>query len=328
MLAQHLITKPVFDALFQDYAFADHNPVSQAMQRMLTVLDDDTISAETKTLQGFYESVRVRAEGITDHEGRQRVITELYEKFFKTALPKTADALGIVYTPTEVVDFILRSTDQALERHFGRSLSDEDVHVLDPFTGTGTFMVRLLQSGLIRPEDLLRKYTRELHANEIVLLAYYIAAVNIEAAFHDLYAEAGADTGDAYVPFEGIVLTDTFQLAESDEGRLFGDVLSGNSERARKQMGQDIRVVLGNPPYSVGQDSVNDNNQNQKYEGLDGRIAETYVTESAVERTSSTTPISVPSAGLRIESRTKASWRSSPTGDTSTAPARTVCASH
>ncbi|ULR52824.1 DEAD/DEAH box helicase [Streptomyces deccanensis] len=291
MLAQHLITKPVFDALFQDYAFADHNPVSQAMQRMLDVLDDDTISAEAKTLEGFYESVRVRAEGITDHEGRQRVITELYEKFFKTALPKTADALGIVYTPTEVVDFILRSADQALGRHFGRSLSDEDVHVLDPFTGTGTFVVRLLQSGLIKQADLLRKYTRELHANEIVLLAYYIAAVNIEAAFHDLYAEAradAADTGaDAYVPFEGIVLTDTFQLAESEEGRLFGDVLSGNSERARKQMGQDIRVVLGNPPYSVGQDSQNDDNQNIKYEALDDRIQETYAARSTAKNKNS-----------------------------------------
>ncbi|MFJ6689943.1 DEAD/DEAH box helicase [Streptomyces sp. NPDC091294] len=280
MLAQHLITKPVFDALFQDYAFAVHNPVSQAMQRMLDVLDDDTISAEAKTLQGFYESVRVRAEGITNHEGRQRVITELYEKFFKTALPKTADSLGIVYTPTEVVDFILRSTDQALERHFGRSLSDEGVHVLDPFTGTGTFVVRLLQSGLIKPADLLRKYTRELHANEIVLLAYYIAAVNVEAAFHDLYAETTSGAGDTYIPFEGIVLTDTFQLAESAEGRLFGDVLSGNSERARKQQKQDIRVVVGNPPYSVGQESANDNNQNIKYQTLDARIAETYAAQS------------------------------------------------
>ncbi|MFD9117396.1 DEAD/DEAH box helicase [Streptomyces bottropensis] len=291
MLAQHLITKPVFDALFQDYAFADHNPVSQAMQRMLDVLDDDTISAEAKTLEGFYESVRVRAEGITDHEGRQRVITELYEKFFKTALPKTADALGIVYTPTEVVDFILRSADQALGRHFGRSLSDEDVHVLDPFTGTGTFIVRLLQSGLIKQADLLRKYTSELHANEIVLLAYYIAAVNIEAAFHDLYAEASADAADtgadAYVPFEGIVLTDTFQLAESEEGRLFGDVLSGNSERARKQQQQEIRVVLGNPPYSAGQESQNDDNQNLKYASLDARIQETYAARSTAKNKNS-----------------------------------------
>ncbi|MFJ5639844.1 DEAD/DEAH box helicase [Streptomyces sp. NPDC093223] len=275
MLAQHIVTKPVFDALFSSYGFAEHNPVSKAMQRMLDVLDDTGLDAEAQTLESFYESVRVRAEGIDNHEGRQRVIVELYDKFFKTALPKTADALGIVYTPIEVVDFIIRSTEQALTKHFGKSLSDQGVQIIDPFVGTGTFPVRLLQSGLIKPEDLLRKYTSELHANEIVLLAYYIAAVNIEAAFHDL-------AGGEYKPFEGIVLTDTFQLAEGT-AKLDGmEVLEGNSERAKKQKAQPITVVIGNPPYSVGQDSVNDNNQNLKYEALDARIAETYVAKSAV----------------------------------------------
>ncbi|MFH9010324.1 DEAD/DEAH box helicase [Streptomyces sp. NPDC017943] len=278
MLAQHIITKPVFDALFKDYAFTEHNPVSKAMQRMLDVLDDQGLDAETKTLEDFYHSVRVRAEGIDNHEGRQHVIVELYDKFFKTALPKTADALGIVYTPVEVVDFILRSTEQAVAKHLGRSLSDEGVHIIDPFTGTGTFPVRLLQSGLIKPEDLARKYGKELHANEIVLLAYYITAINIEAAYADLAGEK-----DAYVPFEGIVLADTFQLAEGGAAKLDGmDVLEGNSERARRQREQPVTVVIGNPPYSVGQDSVNDNNQNLKYEVLDARIAETYVAESAV----------------------------------------------
>ncbi|MFJ8435150.1 DEAD/DEAH box helicase [Kitasatospora sp. NPDC094019] len=278
MLAQHIVTKPVFDALFGSYAFTEHNPVSQAMQKMLDQLDDQGLEAESKDLAGFYESVRVRAEGIDNHAGRQQVIVELYDKFFKTALPKTADALGIVYTPVEVVDFIIRSTERALTKHFGRSLTDEGVHVIDPFVGTGTFPVRLLQSGLIKPEDLLRKYTSELHANEIVLLAYYIAAVNIEAAFQEL---TGAS--DVYQPFEGIVLTDTFQLAEGGAAKLDGmDVLEGNSERAKKQKAQPITVVVGNPPYSVGQDSVNDNNQNLKYEALDSRIAETYVAKSAV----------------------------------------------
>ncbi|WP_432016072.1 DEAD/DEAH box helicase [Streptomyces hydrogenans] len=275
MLAQHIVTKPVFDALFKDYAFAEHNPVSKAMQRMLDILDDQGLGSEAKTLESFYESVRVRAEGIDNHEGRQRVIVELYDKFFKTALPKTADALGIVYTPLEVVDFILRATEQALKKHLGRSLSDKGVQIIDPFVGTGTFPVRLLQSGLIKPKDLLRKYTSELHANEIVLLAYYIAAINIEAAFHDL---AGGD----YEPFEGIVLTDTFQLSEGT-AKLDGmDVLEGNSERAKKQQQQSITVVIGNPPYSVGQDSVNDKNQNLKYEALDSRVADTYVARSAV----------------------------------------------
>ncbi|MFJ8944265.1 DEAD/DEAH box helicase [Streptomyces sp. NPDC102395] len=269
MLAQHIVTKPVFDALFKDYGFAEHNPVSKAMQRMLDILDDQGLDAEAKTLEGFYHSVKVRAEGIDNHEGRQRVIVELYDKFFKTALPKTADALGIVYTPIEVVDFIIRATEQALTKHLGRSLSDEGVQIIDPFVGTGTFPVRLLQSGHIKPEDLLRKYTHELHANEIVLLAYYIAAVNIEAAFHDL---AGGD----YQPFEGIVLTDTFQLAEGT-AKLDGmDVLEGNSERAKRQRRQPITVVVGNPPYSVGQDNANDDNQNVKYEVLDERIKHTY----------------------------------------------------
>src|SRR5690606_16549709 len=137
---------------------------------------------------------------------------------------------------------------------------------------TGTFLVRLLQSGLIKPEDLLRKYTSELHANEIVLLAYYIAAVNIEAAFHDLVGE--------YRPFEGIVLTDTFQLAESNPQIEGMEVLAGNSERVLRQQKQDITVIIGNPPYSVGQESQNDNNQNLKYEVLDERIKNTYAKRS------------------------------------------------
>lgn len=269
MLSQHLVTKPVFDALFKDYGFAERNPVSRAMQRIIDVLDDQGMGAETRTLENFYHSVRVRAEGLDNHEGRQRVIMELYDKFFKTALPKTADALGIVYTPIEVVDFIIRSTEQALNKHFGRSLSDEGVHLIDPFAGTGTFPVRILQSGLIRPEDLRRKYTSELHANEIVLLAYYIAAINIEAAFHDI-------VGIDYQPFEGIVFTDTFQLAEGSPQLDGMDVLEGNSERAKKQRKQPITVVIGNPPYSVGQESQNDDNQNVKYETLDGRIQQTY----------------------------------------------------
>lgn len=159
-----------------------------------------------------------------------------------------------------------------MNRHLSRSLSDEGVHIIDPFVGTGTFPVRLLQSGLIKPEDLSRKYTTELHANEIVLLAYYIAAVNIEAA----YAELAGDSG-GYQPFEGIVLVDTFQLAESGTAVHDGmEVLEGNSERAKRQKAQPIMVVIGNPPYSVGQDSQNDDNQNVKYETLDARIAATY----------------------------------------------------
>ncbi len=213
-----------------------------------------------------------RAQGIDNAEGKQRVITELYEKFFKTAFPKMSDALGVVYTPIEIVDFIVRSVEAALQSEFGASLSDAGVHVLDPFTGTGTFIVRILQSGVIVPEALVRKYAEELHANELILLAYYLAAVNIESAFH------GIATGE-YQAFEGIVLTDTFQLGEADPA---DDVyFPDNNARLRRQRKADITVVLGNPPYSVGQGSENDNNQNLAYPKLDGRIRSTYAARSA-----------------------------------------------
>ncbi len=276
MLSQHLVTKPVFDALFANYSFAAHNPVSQSMQAMVALLEDQALEKETEGLTRFYDSVRQRAEGIDNAEARQRVIVELYEKFFKAAFPRMAERLGIVYTPVEVVDFILHSAEAALQKHFGAHLTDRGVQILDPFTGTGTFMVRLLQSGLISPKDLARKYHHELHANEIVLLAYYIAAINIEAAYHD-------QVGDAYEPFSGIVLTDTFQLAESDQGDLKGGFSVENSERVNRQKRQDIRVIIGNPPYSAQQDSENDNNKNIAYPTLDARIRGTYAARSGAK---------------------------------------------
>lgn len=272
MLAQHIITKPIFEALFEGYSFVKSNAVSTAMQGMLDALQGDSVADESETLQRFYESVRKRAEGIDNAEGKQRIIIELYDKFFKTAFPKMVEQLGIVYTPVEVVDFIIHSVNDVLKQEFGRSVSDENVHILDPFTGTGTFITRLLQSGLIDSKDLERKYKQELHANEIVLLAYYIAAVNIENAYHDqLEAEK------EYEPFDGIVLTDTFQLGETDESeKLFSEMFPQNSARVQAQKKAPVRVIMGNPPYSVGQKSANDNAQNLKYEKLDDRISKTY----------------------------------------------------
>ncbi|WP_366181600.1 type ISP restriction/modification enzyme [Actinomyces timonensis] len=281
MLSQHLITKPVFDAVFDGYDFGAENPVAQVMGRMLTVLDGSHLEAETEALEGFYASVRERCAGIDNAEGKQRVITELYEKFFSLAFKKTAQSLGIVYTPVEVVDFILRSVDWLSRQHFGRGMTDEGVHVLDPFTGTGTFIVRLLQSGLIRPEDLARKYASELHANEILLLAYYIATANIEVAYRDLAGSGGAGEADGggYVPFDGIVLTDTFQMGEDDDV-LDRSIFVANNDRAEAQRALDIRLIVGNPPYSVGQASANDNNANQPCPCLDRRIAATYAARS------------------------------------------------
>jgi predicted helicase len=277
MLSQHIITKPVFDALFEGYSFVSENAISKSMQNMLDLLEEQAIEKDTQTLDKFYESVKMRAQGIDNAEGKQKIIIELYDKFFKTAFPKMVEQLGIVYTPTECVDFIIHSVNDVLQKEFGRSISDEGIHVLDPFTGTGTFMTRLIQSGLIKPEDLKRKYQHELHANEIVLLAYYIATINIENAFHDMTPEDDGIGTDTYIPFEGIVLTDTFQLGETEDGnKIFSEMFPQNSERVKKQMQAPLRVILGNPPYSVGQKSANDNAQNQSYPHLDGRVAETY----------------------------------------------------
>lgn len=275
MLSQHIITKPVFEALFDGYSFVKNNPISVSMQTMLDLLEAQALEKDTETLQKFYESVKMRASGIDNAEGKQRIIIELYDKFFKTAFPKMVEKLGIVYTPVELVDFIIHSVNDVLIKEFGRSISDENIHILDPFTGTGTFITRLLQSGLIDKKDLLRKYQQEIHANEIVLLAYYIAAVNIENAFHDVMEQTD------YLAFDGICLTDTFQLGESDNSeKLFSEMFPQNSARVAKQKKAPLRVIMGNPPYSVGQKSANDNAQNQKYEKLDARIAKTYAAET------------------------------------------------
>lgn len=276
MLSQHLITRPVFEALFDGYDFAGKNPVSRALQRIIDVVENVTEDCDKRSLEKFMNSVKLRAEGVESAEGKQKIIIELYDKFFKSALPKTVEKLGIVYTPVECVDFIIRSVNDVLRMEFGKSLSDENVNIIDPFTGTGTFITRLIQSGLIRKKDLERKYRKELKANEIVLLAYYIASVNIENAYHDASGSA------EFTPFEGICLTDSFQLSERAAQEDFGeDVFPVNGPRAREEKRTPIQVVIGNPPYSVGQKSANDNAQNQKYPDLEARIDECYAQGSS-----------------------------------------------
>lgn len=275
MMAQHILTRPVFEALFEQYDFAAHNPVSRALDKLREDFGEYGLENETRDLAPFYDSVRLRAQGLDNSEARQHVLMELYEEFFKTAMKKEADRLGIVYTPVEIVDFILESADSVMRDEFGRSLSDEGVHVLDPFTGTGIFLVRLIQSALIKDKDLARKYHKELHANELVLLAYYIAAIHIEEAFH---GRRGADS--VYEPFGGIVLTDTFNLHTS-RARFPKLWLPVNSERAERQQNLPIQVIVGNPPWSAGQRSSADNNPNVDYPELEERIAETYAERSS-----------------------------------------------
>lgn len=265
MLAQHLVTRPVFEALFERESHRDTNPVSRAMERVVSHIDRHGIEGETGELDKFYDSIRERAALAKSEKSRQDLIRSLYDSFFASAFAEVAKNLGIVYTPVEIVDFILQSADEALKEHFNCRLTNENVHLLDPFTGTGTFITRLLQNAnLIDDRDLTRKYRRELHANEIVLLAYYVAGVNIESAYRArIETSEAADTG-----FSGLVLTDTFQLRE-DRDWVNEPLLAENSDRIQRQQDTPIKVIVGNPPYSVAQGGA-------KYPRLDNRIGATY----------------------------------------------------
>ena len=281
MLAQHLITEPVFNALFSDYDFVRNNAVSKSMNDIISAFKVFGFAKEQKQLKPFYDSVKLRASGIDNIQGKQTFIIQLYNNFFKTAFPRVTESMGIVFTPVEVVDFIIHSVDWALNKYFDKSLASKNVHILDPFTGTGTFITRTLyylkqqmDEGKITYDDILSKYMHELHANEIVLLSYYIAAINIEAVFDEVN---GPDRG--YKPFEGIVLTDTFESTERQD-TLDDDMFGTNNERLKKQQEVPITAIISNPPYSVGQKNANDNNQNIHYPKLEEQIEKTYVAES------------------------------------------------
>lgn len=280
MLAMQLVSRPVFNALFGEYEFAEKNPVSVTMNAMLDFVEREIAQDDLKTLRTFYEDVKNRAGALKTAAARQTVIKELYENFFQNAFKKMSEKLGIVYTPVEVVDFIIHSVHRVLRSEFKLEdgLGAEGVRILDPFTGTGTFIVRAIQSGLIKRSALPRKYRQELFASEIVLLAYYIACINIEVAYH------GAVGQQEYEPFEGICLTDTFMMHENSarDEDLFPQ-FEDNGARVKRLCAQDIRVIIGNPPYSVGQRSANDNNQNGAYPKLDARIAETYAAKSKAQ---------------------------------------------
>lgn len=278
MLAQHLITEPVFNALFSDYDFVRNNAVSKSMNDIISAFKVFGFAKEQEQLKPFYESVKLRASGIDNIQGKQTFIIQLYNSFFKTAFPRVTESMGIVFTPVEVVDFIIHSVDWALNKYFEKSLASKNVHILDPFTGTGTFITRTLyylkqqmDEGKITYDDILRKYMQELHANEIVLLSYYIAAINIEAVFDKVN---GPDRG--YKPFEGIVLTDTFESTEL-QGTLDDDMFGVNNRRLKKQQEVPITAIISNPPYSKGQNSESENNQNIHYSHLEKQISDTYI---------------------------------------------------
>lgn len=270
VLAQHEVTRPIFDALFNQDQVREGNPIVAGIERALAALYDAGLesSLDSPELTDLYSQVRVIASQVQSDTAKQNLIKELYNDFFAAAFKDTADELGIVYTPVEVVDAQLHMVQRALQREFGESLGDRGVHILDGFAGTGTYLSRLIEDpSLISDEDLPYKYDHDLHSNEIVPLAATIMDINIEQSYH-------ARMGGAYKPFSGALLCDTFQLGEEDnviDRRTFLE----NSDRIEEQVGTDITVIVGNPPYRAG-DKNNSGNQNTKYKTLDGRIAETY----------------------------------------------------
>ena len=269
MIIQHILTERIFRKVFNNPDFVNRNIIAHEIDRVIEALTSQSFSREgflTK-LDRFYHAIETTAAGIEDYSQKQGFLNTVYERFFQGFSVKLADTHGIVYTPQPIVDFMVRSVDHLLRAEFGRSLGDAGVHLLDPFVGTGNFIMRLMRE--IPKTRLAPKYAAELHCNEVMLLPYYIASMNIEHAYFEM-------TG-TYQPFEGLCLVDTFELAEAKQPSLFTEK---NLERVERQRQTPIFVVLGNPPYNAKQLNENDNNKNRKYRAMDGRVSETYAKHS------------------------------------------------
>ncbi len=269
MLIQHILTERIFRTVFNNSAFTRRNIIAREIENVVDALIRQAFSREEflKPLDRFYIAIEQAAMFCRDFTQKQHFLNTFYEKFFQGFSEDVADTHGIVYTPQPIVDFMVNSVAHILETEFGRSLSDTGVHIIDPFVGTGNFIVRLMQD--IQGTALEEKYRHELHCNEVMLLPYYIASLNIEQEF---FQRTGT-----YLPFEGIALADTFELLEQQQGELF---TRENTERVKKQKAADMFVVIGNPPYNTRQVNENDNNKNRTYETMDKLLRETYSQDS------------------------------------------------
>ena len=272
MLIQHLLTERIFATVFDNRDFTRRNIIAREIENVVDALTERTLNRSEflRPLNRFYVAIERTASTITDFSQKQGFLNTVYEQFFQGFSIKVADTHGIVYTPQPIVDFMVKSVEHILQTEFNRSMSDTGVHIIDPFVGTGNFIVRIMQE--LNPIALERKYTAdppELQCNEVMLLPYYIASMNIE---HEFYTAT-----NRYMPYEGICLVDTFEMAEEQQMSLF---TADNTARVEKQRETDMFVVIGNPPYNIGQVNENDNNKNRKYKTMDQRIADTYVKDS------------------------------------------------
>ena len=272
MLIQHLLTERIFATVFDNRDFTRRNIIAREIENVVDALTERTLNRSEflRPLNPFYGAIEQTASTITDFSQKQGFLNTVYEQFFQGFSVKVADTHGIVYTPQPIVDFMVKSVEHILQTEFNRSMSDTGVHIIDPFVGTGNFIVRIMQA--LDPIALERKYTAdppELQCNEVMLLPYYIASMNIEHAFFS--------ATHRYMPYEGICLVDTFEMVEGQQMSLF---TADNTVRVEKQKETDMFVVIGNPPYNMGQVNENDNNKNRKYKTMDQRIADTYVKDS------------------------------------------------
>jgi predicted helicase len=272
MLIQHLMTERIFRRIFDNSDFTRRNVIAVEIEKIIDSMTAREFSRDAflKDLDRFYRAIELAAENTETYKQKQDFINTVYERFFQGYSPKEADTHGIVYTPQPIVDFMVRSVEDILKKEFGRSLSDKDVHILDPFVGTGNFITRVMQE--IKTSALPYKYENELHCNEVMLLPYYVASMNIE---HEYLERTGE-----YKAFPGICLVDTFELAEPEQSRL-SFMSEENTARVKRQKAAPIFVVIGNPPYNAGQVDENDNNKNRKYPAIDGQVSKTYGTASS-----------------------------------------------
>ncbi len=284
MLIQHILTEEIFAKVFDDSDFHQHNNVASELYALEGAFFTGALKRQTlKGLESYYAAIRAAAAQIASHSEKQTFLKVIYENFYKVYNAKAADRLGVVYTPGEIVRFMIDGADWLCEKHFGKNLIDSGVDILDPATGTGTFICELLEHFRGQPKKLEHKYKNELHANEVAILPYYVANLNIEATY-------AAITGQ-YAEFPNLYFVDTLDnvglhtAAKGSTGDIFGSVSEENVARIKRQNSRRISVVIGNPPYNANQTNENDNNKNREYPSIDARIKQTYIAESTAQKT-------------------------------------------
>lgn len=283
MLIQHILTEEIFSKVFDSEFHRDNNVARELYRLEETFFTGGLKKSTLKGLEAYYAAIRAAAAQIGSHHEKQTFLKVIYENFYKVYNAKAADRLGVVYTPNEIVRFMIEGADWLCEKHFGRNLIDRNVEILDPATGTGTFICELLEHFRGQPAKLKHKYAEELHANEVAILPYYVANLNIEATY-------AAITGE-YAEFKNLCFVDTLDnvglhtAAAGVTHDLFGSVSEENVARIKRQNGRRISVVIGNPPYNANQANENDNNKNREYPQIDARIKQTYIAESTAQKT-------------------------------------------